>query len=146
MEPDTKQTNRARDQARAQLNIIIELMAALDKAQEADDTVTYENDKLSADDLIDRCCGNVLDVRVCSEWHSTPNLGRLSAIREFRILLRACGPAVQIIGELSAYYEPQHVILQYQDWGMPWTDYYECTRDEDDLLLDYCRLMDFGGD
>lgn len=43
---------------------------------------------------------------------------------EAKILLATGGPAVQIIVELDDG-EPTRAYLQVQDWGTPWTDYYE---------------------
>lgn len=43
---------------------------------------------------------------------------------EVRILLTTGDPAVQIIVELDDG-QPHRAYLQVQDWGTPWTDYYE---------------------
>ena len=63
---------------------------------------------------------------------------------EFEILLGTGGPAVRIIGDLSAG-EVTRARLQVQDWGTPWTDYRGDAISSDDLLT-YCRCFYFGED
>lgn len=48
---------------------------------------------------------------------------------EFRILLCTGGPAVQIRGELDTEGRPYRAWLEYQDWGTPWTQYFEASSD-----------------
>lgn len=59
---------------------------------------------------------------------------------EFNILLATGGPAVRIMGELSNG-EPERAWLEVQDWGTPWTRYYDI---EQDTLLAYARCFYFG--
>lgn len=61
---------------------------------------------------------------------------------EFRILLSTGGPALQIRGELNEHCEPCRAWLEYQDWGTPWTQFYDV---EQDTLLAFCREFYFGG-
>lgn len=60
---------------------------------------------------------------------------------EFKILLGTGGPAVQIRGELDEHNEPSRAWLEVQDWGKPWTQYFDI---EQDTLLTYCRCFYFG--
>lgn len=57
---------------------------------------------------------------------------------EFELLLTTGGPAVRILGEIRDG-EPRRAWLEVQDWGKPWTRYYEAGCDE--LLMAYCRCF-----
>lgn len=59
---------------------------------------------------------------------------------EFELLLTTGGPAVRILGEIEGG-EAHRAWLEVQDWGKPWTHYYE--PDCDELLLTYCRCFCF---
>jgi len=67
-----------------------------------------------------------LSVLVRSDWH-TPGSDFEPA--QFELLLSTGGPAVRIIGELDHNREPYRPQLQYQDWGIPWTDHPESKVD-----------------
>lgn len=80
-----------------------------------------------------------LSVQVRSGWYSpgeTPEPG------QFEILLCTGGPAVRIMGELDQHNEPAGAWLEYQDWGTPWTLYYE--QGAGDVLVEYARQFYFG--
>ncbi len=66
-----------------------------------------------------------LSVEVRSDW-VTP--GEEMTAGEFRILLCTGGPAVQIRGELGVHGEPSRAWLEYQDWGTPWTQYFDADQ------------------
>lgn len=77
-----------------------------------------------------------LSIEVRSDWHipgegDTDNGG-------YKILLCTGGPAVQIVGDLNEHGEPETTHLQYQDWFTPWEDY-PTTTEEDEALLTYAR-------
>ena len=59
---------------------------------------------------------------------------------EFCILLSTGGPASRIRGELDNG-EPCRAWLEVQDWGTPWTQYFDI---EQDTLLAYARCFYFG--
>lgn len=63
---------------------------------------------------------------------------------EYKILLCTGGPAVRIIGDLDEHGQPDSVRLEYQDWFTPWTDYTETTSEEDEALLTYAQHFYFG--
>ncbi len=67
-----------------------------------------------------------LSVLVRSDWHAP---GSASSYSQFELLLSTGGPAVRIIGELDSYCEPYRPQLQYQDWGIEWTDHPEARHD-----------------
>ncbi len=81
-----------------------------------------------------------LTVEVRSCWDSPG--GEMEAC-EFRILLCTGGPAVQIRGELGMHNKPSRAWLEYQDWFIPWTEFYDEDIDRD-VLLTYCRQFYFG--
>lgn len=67
-----------------------------------------------------------LSVLVRSDWY-TP--GAEFEPAQFELLLATGGPAVRIIGELDHRREPYRPQLQFQDWGIPWTDHPESKAD-----------------
>lgn len=77
-----------------------------------------------------------LSVEVRSDW-TTP--GEDLTPSEFCILLCTGGPAVRIVGELSDG-EPVRAWMEYQDWGTPWSQYYDA---DSATLLDYARRFYF---
>ena len=56
----------------------------------------------------------------------------------YEITLAGGGPAVRITGELDEHDEPYTAVLEYQDWGTPWTEF-ELTPDQQEVLLAYAR-------
>lgn len=78
-----------------------------------------------------------LEIQVRGGWH---DLGDDSEAEEFYILLCAGGPAVRIRGELNSG-EPSRAWMEYQDWGTPWTRYFDADQA---TLLAYCRSFYFG--
>lgn len=69
--------------------------------------------------------------RVDGEWEAD----------KFEILLTTGGPAVRIMGDLSEHNEPTGAWLEVQDWGTPWTEYYETGVG--DVCLAYARCFCF---
>ena len=59
----------------------------------------------------------------------------------YEITLAGGGPAVRITGELDEHDEPYTAVLEYQDWGTPWT---ELRTANIDTLLRYARTHYFG--
>lgn len=59
---------------------------------------------------------------------------------EFRILLSTGGPALQIRGELN-HGEPSRCWLEHQDWGTPWTRFFDADRE---TLMWFAGLFWFG--
>lgn len=67
-----------------------------------------------------------LSVQVRSGWTDP---GALMEAEEFEILLTTGGPALRIMGDLDVHGEPRRAYMQVQEWGVPWTDYYESGND-----------------
>ena len=141
----------ARSQAKAQLESIVSLMQRLDHCQEC----TGEDCELSDVEILDGLgyVGEVgedmretyhdedaaqtaidespLSVEVRSGWHSQ---GESAEEAQYRICLCTGGPAVQIVGELGAFNQPDTAQLQCQDWFTPWTDVDTTSEDEATML------------
>jgi len=107
--------NHAKDQAKSQLESILEMVAIQ----------TIYDDPLS--------------VQVRSGWADSKEDFEPE---EFAILLCTGGPAVRLIGELDNG-EPTSVRVQFQDWFTPWEDY-PITSEEEEKVLVYCRHFYFG--
>jgi len=157
-------TDTAKDQAAAQLDSIRRMVAAthvdydrLDElAQELDDIDRTDPDAVrnwpqsgEYTELMDQANGmededmerqaiydDRLSIEVRSGW-AFP--GDALNEEEFQILLCTGGPAVRIMGELDDDGTPTRAWLEYQDWGTPWTHYYE--SDSQDVLLEYASYF-----
>jgi len=123
--------DRARGQAKAQIASIVELVAAMKRADL----------ELDREEAIQAILGDPLSVEVRSGWH-TP--GGQTEPCEFQILLCTGGPACRIIGELDEYNEPYNAIVEYQDWFTKWEPYTDTTPEEDEAIREYCRCFYFG--
>jgi len=151
--------NRAKDQAKAQLESIVAMVQRLEHARECNGAC-----ELTDQAILDGLClsGTVatdeereqyhdeneareamnedpLSVEVRSDWHVP---GRDEGATEYLILLCTGGPACRIIGDLDQHNEPETAKLQYQDWFTPWKDYTEQSNEE--ALLIYARCFYFG--
>ena len=137
MSTSEQDTERAEEQAKAQLECIRELVAALEEA-EADigDRTGEERDE--ARQAIEE---DALSVEGRSDWHE---IGGDSDPDEYCILLCTGGPAVRIIGRLDQYSEPESARLQYQDWSTPWQELILSSKDYATLLT-YAQCFYFGG-
>jgi hypothetical protein len=81
---------------------------------------------------------DALSIEVRSGWRA---LGDTLEAEEFNILLTTGGPAVRIRGALDDNREPSRAWLEVQDWGTPWTRYYDALQE---VLLAYARCFYFG--
>lgn len=115
---------------------------AFDNSDDAEELVALESacridgEEVDEETARERIQEDALSVRVFGERTN----GEWEADK-FEVLLTTGGPAVRIIGELTDG-EPTHAWLEVQDWGTPWTEYYE--TDIRDTLLSYCRCFYFG--
>lgn len=80
-----------------------------------------------------------LSVEVRSGWHS---YGDKPTLEEFRIVLCTGGPAVQIRGEFDVHGNAYRAWLEYQDWGTPWTQYFDADQE---TLVEYASQFCFEG-
>ena len=118
---------RAKDQAKAQLNSIIEMVNDLNNAEDTEEA----EQRIQEDPL---------SVQVRSDWEDPSD--NLKAT-EFNILLCTGGPAVRIIGDLDSYQYPETARLQYQDCFTQWEDY-PLDQDEENALITYAQQFYFG--
>lgn len=83
---------------------------------------------------------DALSVEVRDDEWKAPGQAEYSP-SQFQILLCTGGPAVRIMGELDQNQEPCRAWLEYQDWGTPWTQYFQA---EGSTLLTYAQQFYFG--
>jgi hypothetical protein len=122
------ETNHAKDQARAQLDNIVKLIADLTDAEESRSWSDYDAATEAIQD-------DALEIQVRSGW---TNLGEKLKREEFYILLCTGGPAVRILGSFDRFNSLTDCKLQYQDWGTGWINFYDTTTEEDDAIEQYC--------
>ena len=122
----TTEKNHAKEQARAQLDSIMEMVKALKNGEVIDGQDPHE-----------RIQEGPLAVEVRSDWHS-PGDGN-DKPTEYNILLCTGGPAVRIIGKLDGHGYPETAEIEYQDWFTPWVRYANTNSEEDEALLSYAR-------
>lgn len=125
--------NHAKEQARAQLASIHEMVDALSNGE------PYEG-YTDEDSIREAIVNDALDVSTRSGWGS-PNDW---VPEQFTILLCTGGPAVRIKGTLNEYQQPETAQLEYQDWGTPWTRLTGLTDEDVAALLAYAGCFYFG--
>lgn len=125
-----KDESHSEQQAKAQLESIIEMVDNLEK------TKTDEK-REEAEQVIHE---DPLSVQVRTDWHDPG--GEQEKPTEFNILLCTGGPACRIIGELNEYQEPESARIEHQDWFTPWTEY-RITAEQEEKVLTYCRQFYF---
>jgi hypothetical protein len=132
---------RARQQAAAQLASIEDLVKCLEHAEECDTADCGADCPHDEDEAREAIRDDVLSVDVRTDWHG---VGAVEAAKptHYKILLCWGGPAVQIIGTLDAYNQPDSAKLQYQDWFTEWMDY-TLTADEQQTLMKYAQQFWF---
>lgn len=124
-----KEENHAKDQAKAQLESIQEMVKDL-----------YDADGGLNEDAQQTIMEDPLSVGVRSGW--VTDRTDMSP-EEFKILLCWGGPAVQIVGCLDQHGQPENPRLEYQDWFTGWTEYPMAEEEEKDVLT-YCEQFYFG--
>jgi len=131
----SKDTVRAREQARAQLDGIVELVKALEGGGEVDEQMTREE----VEETIQEA---PLSVEVRTDWHAVG--AEDDKPTEYNILLCTGGPAVRIIGDLDDYSQPITARIEYQDWFTPWEAYRDTSHDEEQAMITYARQFYYG--
>lgn len=140
MTSEKDKTSHSEQQAKAQLESIREMVAALRDAETGDDRAPNYKAREDAEETIQQ---DPLSVEVRSGWYSLGARDADTKPAEFMILLCTGGPACRIIGNLSEYCEPESARIEHQDWFTPWTEY-RITKDEEADVLTYCRQFYFG--
>ena len=131
--PKGTRDDGGRDQARLQVAGIVEMVKALESADNGGTEPEREDARRTIDE-------DPLSVEVREGWHAPGEKGEVS---EFCILLCTGGPACRIVGTLGRYDEPDGAYVEYQDWGTPWTEY-DLTSAERDAVLAYARQFYYG--
>ena len=155
---DVNDSNTAIGQARAQYETLCSMLAACavdygrldelrdqaadeplegDELQELADLEEAAGDCSDADDAEQRIQEDPLAIDFRSDWVSKPSEMEPA---EFAILLCTGGPAVRIRGELDRG-QPVRAWLEYQDWGTPWTQYFDADSDR---LCEYASRFYYG--
>jgi hypothetical protein len=150
--------DHAQDQARAQYESIVSMLAAVDcdydrleelrdleegkhldrgELEELAELEAQAGDCESEESARERISEDPLSVEVRSDWTSP---GEPLEAAEFCILLCTGGPAVRIRGELNRG-EPVRAWLEHQDWGTPWTQYFGA---DSEVLCRYSSFFFFG--
>ena len=117
-----------------------EICEGLGRYYEAGKTVVTEemrDDYHDHDEALSNIEDDPISVQVRSGW---ANLGEELEPEEFEILLCTGGPAVRIIGELSSG-EAKRAWMEYQDWGIPWTQYVNLTEEEQYAIKRYAGIF-----
>ena len=132
---------RARAQAGAQLESIEELVKCLHHAEECTDTACGADCPHDVDEAREAITEDPLSVEVRTDWHG---VGTIDAAKptHYKILLCWGGPAVQIVGTLDEYNQPDSARLQYQDWFTEWMDY-PLTDEEEQTVITYAQQFYF---
>ena len=129
----------AKQQARTQLESIVELMEAIEQARAGED-VTFEGEEMDEADLEERARELPLSALVRSGWDAP---GSEMALAEYELLLCTGGPAVRIRGDLSECGEPTSARLESQDWFTSW-ERFAVSSDEREALMEFVSLFWFG--
>tara|TARA_R110000803_G_scaffold80444_7_gene146280 strand:- start:6563 stop:7042 length:480 start_codon:yes stop_codon:yes gene_type:complete len=139
------ETNHALDTARSIATDIVAMLEALDvdynrleEFQDTDDHDLTDQDREEWVELSDLANGNesedqarealqehALSVEVRSGWDI---VGGDTEAAEFKITICTGGPAVRVMGELDHHGQPCRAWLEYQDWGTPWTQYFDVSQ------------------
>jgi hypothetical protein len=109
-----------------------------DEREELAELQATAGDCADREDAERRIYEDALSVEVRSGW--TPRGYTLTA-EEFCILISTGGPAVRIRGELDEHLVPRRAWLEVQDWGTPWSQYFDASQE---TLLTYARCFYYG--
>lgn len=127
--------NHAIQNARGWLEEISRLVVALD-----DDGLTDDQREAARDEINE----GPLSIRVRDGWRNAGVERDADSPEEYEILLSTGGPALRIYGELGGYSTPDDdPRLQWQDWGVPWTDY-PLDSEQRGHVATYARQFYFG--
>lgn len=164
-ETKTKEKDRAEDQAKLQLESIVNMVKRLEHCRDCDgedceltnaelyaglDLYYKKGNKATKEEreeyhdeeqARERIQEDPLSVQVRSGWANSPEA---MEAEEFEILLCTGGPACRIVGELGQYNEPDRARIEYQDWFTPWVELVDISSEECEALLTYSQQFYFG--
>ena len=134
---------RHQDQARAQLDTIVELHEAYEALQDGEPAVADGYTFADEDELRQYAEENALSVEVSVGWH-TPGEAE-DASKRYRVVLCTGGPHVEIQGELGIFNEPDDADIYSNDWFKELTRLpVEWGSAEQDALDWYVGLFYYG--
>lgn len=122
--------NELANVGRSQYAAIVELIEAYDAAEDKEEAETAIFD-------------SPLSVRVRSCWYDPARDTCSSMPAEYELLMATGGPAARIRGDLDENGSPTSARLEVQDWGTPWTPFFEAAED---VLLRYATFFYYGGE
>lgn len=143
LECDYDRLEELRTERRTALNEKVDLVQYLTVAEQEElaELEAEAGECTTREEAETRIQEDALSVEVRSGWEDPRTFFAGEAPPAgFNILLATGGPAVRIMGELSNG-EPERAWLEVQDWGTPWTRYFDI---EQDTLLAYARCFYFG--
>ena len=114
--------------------------SALASIVEMVEPLEYGGSDDAQDEAREAILNDALSVEVRSDWEA---IGANLKASQFRICITTGGPAVQIVGDLNQWGEPENAVLQVQDWFTPWTEFPTST-DEDIAIMTYAQQFYFG--
>lgn len=136
-------SNSSRHQAEAQVQAIVEYMAAYRESLNAPGgeitTAAWDGEveTLDSDSILTRLYENALEVR---RWNPDDD-GEGVPDWDWMILLCTGGPAVRLVVRVDGRWSmPAEVRLQHSDWFEGWTDT-AMSDDEEDAALSYSRIL-----
>ena len=131
----------AKNQAKAQVNSIVELIQYLDWDWDglADDEIPEDCEYKSRDEVEQAIQEKPLSVEVRSGWTSSYHSFEAD---EFRIVLCTGGPHVEIRGDIGLHGEPQDVKVFYADWDEKGE--YLLSNEEEEAVTEFCQQFYFG--
>lgn len=147
---NTTETNHAKENAAAHCQEIVDKLAEIESGRrEHHDDDCPEGCESEAcyvdltdneiEELREELREQALSVQVRGPWYDPGT--EAPAPDEFEILLTTGGPALRIRGDLAEYGTPRRAYMEYQDWGTPWTQYFDV---EGATLLEFASLFWFG--
>lgn len=135
MQAEKKEADHARDNAAAWLNSILEMVAELEAAEEADDDEKREEAER-------RIQESALSVRVRDGWRD-PYAPIEANPEEYEILLSWGGPSLRITGSLNCGQPGDFPRMEHQNWGTAWTEF-EPAREYRAELQRFASAFYFG--
>ena len=130
-----KDQARAKEQAKAQLESIVDMVKRFEHCQSCDgEDCDLTDEEIYAGVNLYYKEGAVVTEEERREYHDE---------EAYTILLCTGGPACRIIGDLDEHQQPDTAKLEYQDWFTPWVEYYNTTPEEGEALLSYARQFYF---
>ncbi len=130
---ETQEKDHAKEQAKCQMESISAMIGQLQALRAADNDEEAEN----VEQIINE---DPLSLLVRDDWYQPGHCEKRKPV-EFELLLCTGGPAVRIIGDIDEHGGLVNPRLEYQDWGIPWTEYHDLSEQQEKDLLAYCQCF-----